>query len=49
MEKKEYVVRFNDLEETWVLTGKELINFIETAVVNNKDIDEFDVTRITNV
>ena len=46
MEEK-YLVTSDDLDLT--LDGKELIDFVKTAIVNNKDISAFTVNRIADV
>lgn len=42
---KKYVVSFGD--ETWIYSEEQLKNFVEIAVINNKDIANFSVRRIT--
>lgn len=42
--KTTYTVSFGNMIQT--LTGEQLINFVKTAVVNNKDVSNFTVNRI---
>lgn len=39
-----YMVVFGETQQ--VLTGEQLIDFVKTSVVNNKDINNFQVVRI---
>ena len=39
-----YIIAYG--EDTLVLSGEELINFVEIAVVKNKDIKNFSVRQI---
>lgn len=45
-EPKEWEVRSNNGTYNDKFTSSELKHFIETAVINNKDITNFTVTRI---
>lgn len=45
-EPKEWEVRSNNGNFNYKFTSSELENFIKTAVINNKDITNFTVTRI---
>lgn len=42
--RKEYKVTFSNTSDLY--TAEELKNFINTAIINNKDVNEFSVERI---
>lgn len=45
-EKKTYVLKFNNGQDIEFLTDKELLNFIETAIIKNRDIKKFEIIEI---
>lgn len=43
---KTYVLKFNNGQDIEFLTDNELLHFIETAVIHNRDIKKFEIIEI---